>query len=514
MTLRNRGENAASGTGCWAPPFELAQSQDLAFGEAILRIEAAVRLGIDPSLGPVRALLAELGHPERAFRCVQVAGTNGKTSTSRYTAALLHAAGYSCGLYTSPHLVSYTERVEIDGVSVDERTFARGVSLALAAWERMRARGDAACSGGCTEFELLTAAGFAMFAEAGVDVAVLEVGLGGRWDATSAADPGVVAVTGIGLDHTRLLGDTLEAIAAEKAAVIQPGRAVVLGTNAVRPQGVLDVMLGSCSASDVVPTVVCARAPHGEVPDDVVARDADDSGEPGGGVDLARAPHETRDFPKASFDVLRWPNGLGSILAIDVDVDARVGDHDVHASYPGIELVAPAYQAQNVACALALATAFVGGQIDPSVARAALRGCPVPGRFELLREDPPVIIDACHNPQSAYAFAQAVVEAEPDRSRRPALLIGALADKDHRGIVETIVPLFDRVYVTCSTSPRAIPAAELADEIRSACGVEPAGVFDDVESAVSALYGESFVGCGTITLIGDIAALFQRLLVN
>jgi len=482
---------AAWGVEPWAAPFALDPEHDLAFDLAIERVEAALRLGIDPSLEPIRALLAELGHPERAFACVQVAGTNGKTSTSRYTAALLAAEGYKVGLYTSPHLVCYTERVEVDAAPVTRAAFARGVSWALAAWERICARGDAVAAQGCTEFEMLTAAAMTIYAEQGVDVAVLEVGLGGRWDATSAVRTVAAAVTGIGLDHTHLLGDTLEAIAAEKAGVIRRGAACVLGTNAVRPAAVLDVMLARCAETGCAPCAVVELA--GGAP-------ADPEG----------LPERAAGLPRAAFEIVRRPASLGEELVVDVEVEAADAcGNRVVASYPACTLAAPAYQAQNAACALALATATLGRALDAGLAREALRSCEVPGRFEVLCKDPLVLLDACHNPQSAAAFAQAVTDAEPDRSRRPVLLLGALADKDHLGIVETVAPLFDRVVVTQSDSPRAVPAAELAREVERVTGRAPEAVYPCVRDAVVGLCGESFVGCGTITLIGELAALLR-----
>ena len=188
----------------WASPFALQAAERLPFAQAIECIEASLRFGIDPSLAPICCLLAELGHPEYSYECVQVAGTNGKTSTSRYTAALLHAQGRKVGLYTSPHLVSYTERVEVDGEPVGEELFALGVSYALAAWERIAARDEDMRAQGVTEFELLTAAALVMYALEDVNYAVLEVGLGGRWDATSAVPTVGCALTGVALDHTAI----------------------------------------------------------------------------------------------------------------------------------------------------------------------------------------------------------------------------------------------------------------------------------------------------------------------
>ena len=469
----------------WVSPFVLEGCDVLSFGEAIERIEASLRFGIDPSLAPVRRVLAELGNPEDSFECVQVAGTNGKTSTSRYTAALLRSQGKKVGLYTSPHLVSYTERVEIDGRPVGEDAFALGVSYALKAWGRIAQTDPAMASQGITEFELLTAAALVMYALADVQIAVLEVGLGGRWDATSAVATAACALTGIGLDHTAILGDTLAKIAAEKAAVIHPGNPVVLGTTALTDAAAREVILGRCEDADVRPCVVCDAA------------QADASWLDG--------LQDECDF--ATFE-LRGESHPSPTHVFDVELCVDLPDEGcIEAAYPCMEVAGPIYQPQNVACALALATAVMRRPLKLDTARAAVLACPIPGRFQTLRQEPLAIVDACHNPQSAEAFCAQVASAFPDKATRPCLLIGALADKDHAGIVSRIVPLFERVVVTQSDSSRSFPAADLAREVEELCGVVPCGVYPHAAQALDALCGESFVACGTITLIGEIAAL-------
>ncbi len=476
----------------WASPFLLAEEESKPFDEAIARIEASLRFGIDPSLAPIRALLDELGHPEDAYACVQVAGTNGKTSTSRYTAALLRAAGRKVGLYTSPHLVSYTERVEIDGEPVGENLFALGVSYALAAWERVSARNEGMRAQGVTEFELLTAAALVMYALEDVDFAVLEVGLGGRWDATSAVQTVACALTGVALDHTAILGDTLAKIAREKAAVIHPGIPVVLGMSAVSPAETLAVVASRCEDMDVRPCVVMDEA-HPVACDPTFLEDE---------ADLAAFGILSSDGAANGADA------AGHGVLFDAHVSIDVPDMGlIEADYPSMVVSGPIYQPQNATCALALATAVLARPLKAEVARQALLTCPVPGRFQTLRAEPLVIVDACHNPQSAEAFCDAVRTAFPDKASRPALLIGALADKDHAGIVSRIVPLFDRVVVTQSASTRSFPAAGLAAEIERVCGVKPVAVYGTAEAALTALCGESFIACGTITLIGEIAAI-------
>ena len=513
----------------WVPPFALRDDQALGFDEAVERVTAALCFGIDLTLETTQEIMAELGHPERCYRCLQIAGTNGKTSTSRYTAALLRGEGLRVGLYTSPHLVSYAERMEVDGAPVSEEAFARGVSWALAAWERVQARNAEMARLGCTEFELLTAAAMAVYAEAGVDVAVLEVGLGGRWDATSAVPTCGCCVTGIGLDHMKILGDTLGQIAGEKAAVIHAGNPCVLGPDAARPAEVLDVMLAQCADEGVTPTVVV-------VDDDEVLPGA-------------------ADLPRTSVRVTHRPDHLGDELALDVEVsvgvpgvpagtggradaedtrgDVEPGADDnaahvpcgsqrpsdaprlVSARYENVCLVAPDYQAANVACALSLATAVLGRPLDVAAARAAIASCPTPGRFDVVRAEPLILLDACHNPQSAAAFARALQEVEPDKAARPTLLFATLADKDHRGIAQILAPLFERIVVTQSDSPRALSAEELAAEVGELCGGPGQGspeltVISDAEQALRHVVDGPFICCGTITLIGQVKGLLQR----
>ena len=206
-------------TDAYAVPFEVPE---LSFDEAVSLAADTGRISGDagPLLETVVDMLDELGRPDEHYDCLQIAGTNGKTSTTRFAAAILAGEGLRCALYTSPQLVRYPERMEIDGRVISDDAFAHGVSAAVEAGRRVNAARTAAGQRAytITPFDLLTVAAFVVFAEARVDVAVLEVGMGGRWDATSAADPVAVAITGIGLDHMRILGDTLGEIAAEKAA--------------------------------------------------------------------------------------------------------------------------------------------------------------------------------------------------------------------------------------------------------------------------------------------------------
>ena len=438
-------------------PFEVPA---MTYAEALAHVRGALRFGIEPLLETVEDMLAELGDPDLAFECVQVAGTNGKTSTARYTAAILSGEGLGVALYTSPELVSYTERMEVRGAPVSQEAFSHGVSAAKVAGERVNERRAAAGERpyDITEFDTLTVAAMVVFAEAGVDVAVLECGMGGRWDATSAAKSiRSVAVTGIGLDHMRILGDTLEEIAGEKAAIIKPGRTCVLGAGTASPATVERVFLDQARAAGVEPV-------------------------------------------RPEFQITKRPHRLGAPLELDVATPRK--------TYAELAALKPAYQAQNIACAVALCECYLGRTLNEDALFTSVVQCPTPGRFQLLRPDPPVLIDACHNPQSVEAFLSALSDVAPNRAERPVLLAAVLSDKDVAGIVSLLAAAFPRVAVTQTASPRALPAPELARAF-AAAGSELAGTYPTVEAAASALCGESYVACGSITLAGELAGLFR-----
>ena len=446
----------------YATPFEfplLSYADALAIAHDIGKISSTA----GPLLETVVDMLDELGRPDASYDCIQVAGTNGKTSTSRFTAAILMGEGRRAALYTSPELVHMEERMEVMGAAVSRGLFARGVSAAAEAGRRVNARREEAGEEpyAITPFDLLTVAALTVFAWEGVDVAVLEVGLGGRWDATSATDPVAVAITGIGLDHTRILGDTLAQIAGEKAAVIKPGRVVVLGEGTHEPS-VQAVMDERCAACGVEPLV-------------------------------------------SSHEVISRPARLGE------DVWFRVPA--VRAVYE-LGMPKPAYQPQNAACAIVLAEAYLGRALDVGRLSASLAACPTPGRFDVVRREPLALVDACHNPQSCENFVAALDELAPCVAERPALLVAALADKDVPGILRVLLPAFPRVHVTCTGSERALPADELVELVRDELVREgragvPAAVHATLDDALAALADEAFVAAGTITLAGEVAGALR-----
>jgi dihydrofolate synthase/folylpolyglutamate synthase len=399
-----------------------------AYEQSLAVLHEALQFGIEPSLVGITALTRSLGNPQNRYASIQIAGTNGKSSTARFTAAFLHSQGKKVGLYTSPELVDYPERMEIDGEVVSQERFAEAILKA-----------HSATLPSVTEFELLTAAALWLFAEERVDYAVLEVGLGGRWDATSIVQPQVAVITGVDFDHTDILGDTLEEIAAEKAAIIKPGTVPILGpgTEVAR-----EVFLARCAETQTEPRVLPPVPP---------------------------APR----FPR--------------------------------------------YQQRNIACALAATEAALGTELDLVAIQRVLDTLSIPGRFETLREQPLLLIDASHNPESARYLAQALIErftVDPATQRLrtvDTLLLGILSNKDAAGIIAALAPLFEHVAVTRSASPRAIPPDELAESVANGDGRQPE-VFPSVSSALDALTARNaaVVATGSITLAGEVKALAAK----
>lgn len=443
----------------------------LSYAQAVDRLGRALTFGINPSLDGIRALAAALSSPEARFRSVQVTGTNGKTSVTRLIGAILDAHGKRTGTYTSPHLASYTERILIDGRPVSEELFAAAVSAAAEAADTLAARGaEALClppdavTVTVTEFELMTAAALWVFTHEDVEWAALEVGMGGRWDATSVVRPEVAVITGVALDHTERLGETREAIAEDKAQIIKPGSTAVLGPGV---EGVEDIIVARAAAVDA--PVVRVGGSEADV----------------------------------SWEITEAPTHPAGRLVLDV--------RTAHATYGGLALVAPAYQAPNVAVAVAACEAALGGALDSRALAAALARIAFPGRFELVREAPPLVIDGAHNPEAAAVLAAALTAAFRDAP--PVALIGVMADKDAGGVVRALAPAVAGFVCTRSNSPRALSPEALADVVRAE-GVELLGGAPDVAAglALAATVAASrslggVIACGSIYVAGEVRAL-------
>ena len=448
---------------------------DFNYDDAIAALQRALQFGINPSLDGITALANELGRPQDGFVSMQITGTNGKTSTARFAAAFLEAEGLSTALYTSPHLERYNERIEIGGVSVSDADFALALGSTLQAAHVVRPEDPLGTPAGFTEFELLTAAALWLFSERGVDMAVLEVGLGGRWDATSVVDPSVAVITGVGLDHTNILGTTVEAIAAEKAAIIRRASAPVLGPG-----------------TDGLDAIFLRRAAELDT--------------------HARAVREGLDFSPvaeeltARYRIVERPAAPEGRLVLEVD--------GVHGRYEGLGFVGPAYQAGNIATAVTAAEAALGRALDGDRARGALAALAIPGRFETISDRPLVIVDGSHNPQAAAVLAGAIREAFPSPRPRPTVLLGIFADKDARGIVEALAPVAGALAATSPDSQRALSAGALSRLVEDVTGSPPAaGVFDTVTEAVRALCAASpggLIVTGSITTAGEARALLRN----
>jgi dihydrofolate synthase / folylpolyglutamate synthase len=438
----------------------------LTYAEALEALSAAERFGIHPSLDGIRALTGALERPQDAYAAIQVTGTNGKSSTTRMIEALLEAHGVRAGAYTSPELESMTERVEIAGAPVSESDFAQAIAAARLAETDARETGALTPESTITQFELLTAAALWLFRERHVEVACLEVGMGGRWDATSIVSPRTSVITGVGLDHVEHLGRTREAIAEDKSHIIKPGATAVLGPGAA---GVEDIFLRR--ADEVGASVVAVRE--------------------------AADPTPVAEARTVRFDVVTHSVEPGGHTTLRVR--GMLGD------YGEIALAAPAYQAPNAAAAIAAAEAYLGRALDAHAVCTALAGMSFPGRFELLASSPPLVIDGAHNPQAAAVLADAVCEAWPDPARRPQLLLGILADKDARGIVRALAPVMSSIAVTRSRSPRALEPGSLATMVRDITGTQP-DVFASVDDALCALVGAypaGLVVSGSITTAAE-----------
>ncbi|MGV8083096.1 MAG: bifunctional folylpolyglutamate synthase/dihydrofolate synthase [Coriobacteriia bacterium] len=465
----------------------------LSYADAMAALKRALVFGVNPSLEGVTDLVEELGRPQDRFRSVQITGTNGKTSTARITAALLRAEGYHVGLYTSPQLERYPERMEIDGAVVSDADFALAIEAAVRAADRLRGESSIGTPSGFTEFELLTAGALWLFAERGVDFVVLEVGMGGRWDATSVVAPAVAVITGVGLDHTAILGGTVEEIAADKAAIIKPGSAAVLGPGTV---GLEPIFLARAAEVGARGVYAVREDGSGRPPASAAPADTDTE------TELPNAAKPSGATRSVTFEVTRRPSRPGGSIEVRV--------RGLFAEYPALTLPGPSYQAPNIATGVAAVEAALGRALSLAPARTALAALRIPGRFELVRSDPPVIIDGSHNPQAAEVLAGAVREAFA--AEKPRLLLGILADKDAEGIVRALAPVADGIFVTQSASSRALAAEKLAEIVERVTGAPPTGTYDtvaDALSALSAMERRAVLVTGSITIAGEARGILR-----
>ncbi|GGL61110.1 dihydrofolate synthase [Microlunatus endophyticus] len=390
---------------------------------------------VAPSLARIAALTELLGDPQRAYPVIQLTGTNGKGSTAAMIDALLRSVGLRTGRFTSPHLMDVTERIRIDGEPISYERFDEvwnEIEPYVAMVDQQQLDGVS-----MTFFEVITGMAYAAFADAPVDVAIVEVGLGGTWDATNVADAQVAVITPIDLDHTHLLGDTVEKIATEKAGIIKAGATAILAGQQPEAARVLLERAAEVGAS--------------------VQREG------------------------LGFGVLDRVMGVGGQ---QLRLDSAEGPID--------EIFLPAYgahQAENAAVALAAAEAFTGlNRIDPDVVREGFAAVEVPGRLEVVRRSPPIILDAAHNPHGARATAAAIAESFDFNP-----LVGVIAimrDKDAEGLLREYADTLTTVVVTqVASTDRGMAADDLADLAAGIFGsdrvqVEPR-MDDAIETAIA-----------------------------
>ena len=410
------------------------REQDPALAEVYAGIlDRAPEHDIDPTLDRVAAVLDLLGSPQRAYRVVHVTGTNGKTSTARMIERLVREHGLRTGRFTSPHLSSVTERIVIDGEPVSPARFVEVWQDVAPYVHMVDARSQAEGGPRLSFFEVLTVMAYAAFADAPVDVAVIEVGMGGRWDATNVADGEVAVITPISLDHTAWLGDRIEDIAGEKAGIVKEGATVVM---AHQPDAAEGVVLAEAAARGAK-----------------VLRE---------GVDL---------------DVTDRQVGVGGQL-----VDLRTPA----ALYTEIFLpLHGAHQAQNALLALVATESLMrgGAALAGEVVETAFGDVTSPGRLELVRSSPAVLVDAAHNPAGAEVLGDTLTDAFA--FSRIVGVVGMLADKDAEGFLGVLEPVFDEVVITRSSSPRALDPEDLGRVAEGVFGPDRVHVVDRLDEAIT-----------------------------
>jgi len=417
----------------------------------------------EPRLDATRRAVELLGDPHRAAPVIHITGTNGKTSTSRMIESILRAGGLRTGLLTSPHLVRFTERIRIDGEPIADEAVARTWEEIAPFLDLVDTELDGRGEPPLTFFEALTVLAFAAFADAPVDVVVLEVGMGGEWDSTNVADGQVAVFTPIALDHESRLGSTVEQIARTKSGIIKPAASVV-----------------TAFQEPVALTVL---------------------------TDAAQRNEATLEVEGGGFAVLDSRVAVGGQL---ISVRGIAGEyHDLALPLFG------RHQAENAAVAIAAVESFLGGgavRLADEVLQEGLARASSPGRLQPIGTDPTVLVDAAHNPHGAASLVAALEEYFDFDEL--VLVFGALADKDVEGIVRALEPAGATFLVTQSSSDRAIPAPELAASVARVVGPDRVRVverlddaLDDARAWAADAPKRGVVVTGSITLVGDAMAI-------
>lgn len=417
-----------------------------------------------PTLDRVAAVMELLGDPQRSFRVIHLTGTNGKTSTTRMIEALCREHGLRTGRFTSPHLHSMRERIAVDGEPVSADVLVQTWDEVAPIIDLVDARSAADGGPRMTFFEVLVVLAYAVFADAPVDVAVVEVGMGGRWDATNVADGDVAVVTPIDIDHTHFLGSTVEEIATEKAGIVKPGAVLVTAAQDPAVAEILTERVEQVSAS--------------------------------------------RYAADEHFGVVSREVALGGQL---LGFRGLAGDYD--------EVFLPLHgehQAANAALALVAVEAFLGGgerRLDPDVVRAGFAAVTSPGRLEVVRRSPTILVDAAHNPHGAAALRDALADAFS--FARLVGIVAIFADKDAGAMLELLEPALDHVVVTRNSSPRSMNVARLGEIAAGIFGADRVSVVpalpDALEEAVTLAesdgLGGGVVATGSVVTAADVRLL-------
>lgn len=411
--------------------------------EAIEYIHSLYRKGAEPGLSRPRQLLAAMGNPQKQLKFVHIAGTNGKGSTAAMTASILRKAGYRVGLYTSPYIYRFHERLQVDGVQIPDAELAAVTAYVKGFADAMEEKP--------TEFELVTAIAFAYFARKNCDIVVLEAGVGGALDATNVIDaPEAAVITNIGLDHTELLGDTVEKIAENKAGIFKTGSCAV-------------VYRSTPSVEEVYERICAER-----------------------NVALVKADFGTLRLKCACLEGQTFDCGRRKDLFLPL-----LGDHQLH----------------NAAVVLSIADALIrrGWRITEENIYDGIRDVTWPGRFDIVSREPLFIIDGGHNPQCIDALGKNIRDYLA--GRRIIALTGVLADKDYVRMYRPVMPYITEFVCITPPNPRRLPAEKLADMLRAAGAAATAceSVEDGVRSAREKAGPEGVVLCfGSLYTIGSI----------
>ncbi|GAA3807436.1 folylpolyglutamate synthase/dihydrofolate synthase family protein [Sphaerisporangium flaviroseum] len=425
-------------------------------------LQRGVEWVVDPTLDRIHVLMDLLGQPQRAYPVVHITGTNGKSSTARMIDTLLRERNLRVGRFTSPHLTSMRERIALDGQPLSEDKFVEIYEDVRPYLELVDER-----QGTLSFFETLTAMAYAAFADAPVDVAVIEVGMGGTWDATNVAEGAVAVVTPISLDHVNYLGPDIETIAREKSGIIKSGATAVL---AQQPVEAAEVLMRRAAEA---------------------------------GATVAREGLE--------FGVTQREVAMGGQL---LRLQGLKGVYE--------EVFLPLfgeYQAGNAACALAAVEALTGGDdpLDSEIVRRAFAQVSSPGRLEVIRRGPTVVVDAAHNPGAMESVVQAMEESFG--FSRLVAVIAMMADKDVTSVLELLEPIVEEVVVTRNSSPRSMDPEELAALAEGIFGserVHEAARIDDAIDIALGLAEETgeFAGAGvlitgSVVTVGDARTLLK-----